>query len=807
MKTIAAIFALFPLIVFGGVSTGPSTVTPAQLATAGVVTNYTLAQFGGIGDGKRLVDVSCTNGSAQIYSPSAAWASADVGKGCVLYLDSTNRTWLRTTISSVQDSTHITLAANSPATRTTAFVYGTDNCAAISNAVWTVASRGGGSINVNDGLFCFWQDPHQLVNGIGSAGVIQFPAHFIRDPSNKTNHITVEFVGSMTAAAQGISTTSNYPSMSGTIFYYVGQPTNSTVYQSVFDANNSVSDYASENYIFRNITFRQPVNPRVWWGNWLNGGGISLRDFAADVEYPSGYQQGQAVIFQPTNSVQNTYSSGFWWTPAANNNSNVKFEDGWIYGYGTGLRAYEHAKIENVNFNWCGTAIALGGGNLANPLMACHIIGCTYDFAVDGGVASKIPFYAFACENEDYSYTTTFWDTNGILIGECSLSGTIPTFSSGATNLTVSYVNGDGTRVVRHGAGVINKFNSIITSEISVPAANNGLVFDLPNIVDYFSGGNTYGFYDRVRGAFGTLGSLTWTQVPSPDGVGLGNIGEQIYFPSNTLDILATNVSVSILIQATNNSITYPVSYNSGNNKVLIYYANGGQVGWRTVTTAGQVTATANPASGLADGTWHQIVGTYDGTTMRLFIDGFVAGTAAQTGALAATTDSIKFGDTATGSAFAHPQVFNRVLGTNEIYSLATYYGLATTNFFKKISGDGNAVTNLNFANISSNGGSWQVPATVALSRVGGGFHINADNTADFQDTVTVNSGNSANPYSQVKFGSQILRMQFRRTQDGEPTISELGNAASLVFWTTNGFAYITGSTNGTSTYTIKLGP
>jgi len=39
MKTIVAIFALFPLIVFGGINTGPSTVTPAQLAAARVVTN------------------------------------------------------------------------------------------------------------------------------------------------------------------------------------------------------------------------------------------------------------------------------------------------------------------------------------------------------------------------------------------------------------------------------------------------------------------------------------------------------------------------------------------------------------------------------------------------------------------------------------------------------------------------------------------------------------------------------------------------------------------------------------------------
>ena len=44
-------------------------------------------------------------------------------------------------------------------------------------------------------------------------------------------------------------------------------------------------------------------------------------------------------------------------------------------------------------------------------------------------------------------------------------------------------------------------------------------------------------------------------------------------------------------------------------------------------------------------------------------------------------------------------------------------------------------------------------------------------------------------------------------TQTNTPTISDLANQPGAREWCSNGFVYVTGSTNGTTTYTLKVGP
>jgi len=94
--------------------------------------------FGARGDAIRLTNATITNnspGAGTLYSPSANFTQADVGKTVVIVVSAGS--YLTTTISSVQDSHDVTLASQwtfSTASNATV-LYGTDDSAAVRAAV------------------------------------------------------------------------------------------------------------------------------------------------------------------------------------------------------------------------------------------------------------------------------------------------------------------------------------------------------------------------------------------------------------------------------------------------------------------------------------------------------------------------------------------------------------------------------------------------------------------------------------------------------------------------------------------------
>jgi hypothetical protein len=115
----------------------------------GEVLNVRHPDFGAAGDGRMVSDGNVTQGSAVVTSATAAWTAADVGKPISVTIRPTDSAdkLLATTIQAVNSATQITLAAAMTATSTQAdLVWGTDDTAAIQQAIDAASAAGGGTV-------------------------------------------------------------------------------------------------------------------------------------------------------------------------------------------------------------------------------------------------------------------------------------------------------------------------------------------------------------------------------------------------------------------------------------------------------------------------------------------------------------------------------------------------------------------------------------------------------------------------------------------------------------------------------------
>jgi hydrogenase maturation factor HypE len=86
----------------------------------------------------------------------------------------------------------------------------------------------------------------------------------------------------------------------------------------------------------------------------------------------------------------------------------------------------------------------------------------------------------------------------------------------------------------------------------------------------------------------------------------------------------------------------------------------------------GGVDQSASATASLALNTWTHLAATYDGTTVRLFVNGVQAGTRAVSGSLAASTGALRIGGNAVwGEYFSgridEVRIYNRALSAAEI--------------------------------------------------------------------------------------------------------------------------------------------
>ncbi|GGD62201.1 hypothetical protein GCM10010911_20130 [Paenibacillus nasutitermitis] len=150
----------------------------------------------------------------------------------------------------------------------------------------------------------------------------------------------------------------------------------------------------------------------------------------------------------------------------------------------------------------------------------------------------------------------------------------------------------------------------------------------------------------------GTLNNgAGWTAGKIGSAVSLDGVNDYVSIPdSGTLDGMST-LTVSAWINldqlptnnydvvgknANGNSYRLAVSL-TGNSSFVVKTTNND---WYTAGTA------ANSSTALSPGTWHHLVGTYDGSYVRIYVDGVLQGTGAQaiSGSIHNSAASLKFG-------------------------------------------------------------------------------------------------------------------------------------------------------------------
>jgi hypothetical protein len=167
---------------------------------------------------------------------------------------------------------------------------------------------------------------------------------------------------------------------------------------------------------------------------------------------------------------------------------------------------------------------------------------------------------------------------------------------------------------------------------------------------------------DIQGGAAGTLGGLITFGVPGPLLTETATAATSANgFISVPTTISGTSVSIEGWIKATNTG-----DYN------YLFISSSGITHLKTDITTGNAVAifSNQPVTGttnVVDGTWHYLVGTFDGTNARVYVDGLLQATAAASTTVAATTASIA---SATSTAtFAQVAVYNSVLTPGQVNS------------------------------------------------------------------------------------------------------------------------------------------
>jgi Concanavalin A-like lectin/glucanases superfamily len=184
-------------------------------------------------------------------------------------------------------------------------------------------------------------------------------------------------------------------------------------------------------------------------------------------------------------------------------------------------------------------------------------------------------------------------------------------------------------------------------------------------------------------------GLAQWTKGRFQDGLGFNGNAAAVNVPdSRTLDPAAVSVSAwvdsgtspgsdkYIVAKGANGCLAASYGLYTGINGGLEFYASSNQgLTWTISPDAGQ---------SVWNGQWHHVVGTYDGSTVRLFLDGRQVGSGTPDTAPIAyglpTSNNLEIGDYpgCSGLDFSgsidEVKVFDRALGSGEI---ALGYGLS----------------------------------------------------------------------------------------------------------------------------------
>ena len=204
----------------------------------------------------------------------------------------------------------------------------------------------------------------------------------------------------------------------------------------------------------------------------------------------------------------------------------------------------------------------------------------------------------------------------------------------------------------------------------------NGLVLclDAANTKSYVSGSTIWN--DISKG--GNTGTLT--NGPTFSSANGGSIvfdgtNDYINCGNSTSLSITSNIALSTWINSTTlfSAQNFPPFIIKGINISYMLYGNSSTNQVRLRIGDNMAANVIDAVSTIAINSWYNIVGTYDGTNMRIYINGTLDNTKSRTGTIPVGSDSVYIGYNPVGEALvyngriAQTQIYNRALSATEI--------------------------------------------------------------------------------------------------------------------------------------------
>ena len=226
------------------------------------------------------------------------------------------------------------------------------------------------------------------------------------------------------------------------------------------------------------------------------------------------------------------------------------------------------------------------------------------------------------------------------------------------------------TAVARDAAGNTTTSAAVTVTVSAPPPTPSGLVA-------------AYGFDEGVgssvadasgSGNGGTISGASWTTGRFGGALSFNGTNNWVTVPdANSLDLTRFTISAWVKLASTQSGWRTVALKEKTNGLAYALYANGVSPSAPAVwIDAGSEVGTGTGASALPAGVWSYVTGTYDGSALRLYVDGVLKATRNTTGTIAATTGPLRIGGNAVwtewfNGALDEIRIYNRALSAAEI--------------------------------------------------------------------------------------------------------------------------------------------
>jgi hypothetical protein len=420
-----------------------------------------------------------------------------------------------------------------------------------------------------------------------------------------------------------------------------------------------------------------------------NGPNMALGGFTTSTTVVPG-KIGQALAFDGVNDYANTpeanvpaYDSPLTFSVWMRTNSDITSNQ-LIMSYGLSVPTY--LQVYNGNVRWIlnNTTAAL----ISTPATAntwSHLVG-TYDASL---ASENLKLYVNGTLVGTDNYTTAVNNTSAQLVFGARVSTLGLNFDGTIDDVRIYERPLSADEITRlYDLGATTYINKTITTN---PNLKNGLVghwtFDGPDMIDSVtdrSGNDAHGFFAAGVATssvleIGKIGqAVSFTGNGTDDYITMGNASSLSPTEAITLSAWVRRstvgsrdmfISKGAFLSGTDGQ--YWFEFNTNNTLELTLYEEG-------VSNTESVVS----AQTIADTEWHHVVGTYDGATLRLYVDGAAdVNTTSAAITIRTRTNNFVIGDRSSlysipyGGLIDDVRIYNRALSAQEVtrlYQLGT---------------------------------------------------------------------------------------------------------------------------------------